>query len=252
MATTLDELTPAQRGVLALLADGLPTKAIAARLGIAESTAKSHLAGVYARLGPGDGSPRVAATRWYWRQRQGKDEGTMGTGSGEELARLRAENAALRGIASDLQWQARRYVDGRLSYAVGLHNDHVRTLQRLGVGLNATGDGTVWARDGMRWRKGVTGGYTDGLTDAQVAEGRQRPDYPAWRDEEFAALREATAGDAAIAAAARRLVGLEVALPADASAIALAVIASGLREALGLRPGAGGYTGTGSPAGPGR
>jgi hypothetical protein len=58
-----------------------------------------------------------------------------------------AQNAALREIAKDMHWMARRYVHDRQSYAVGLFNQHVRDLLKLGLELNATGDGTIWARD---------------------------------------------------------------------------------------------------------
>lgn len=50
--------------------------------------------------------------------------------------------------AQDLQWCSRRYCDGRSSYAPGMHNGHTRTLLGLGVELNATGDGTLYAADG--------------------------------------------------------------------------------------------------------
>lgn len=73
--------------------------------------------------------------------------------------------AALEAVVRDLHWMARRYVDGRSSYAPGLFNDHVRTLQRLGIELNPTGDGTIWARDAM-------GRAFDGLTDEQAASSR--------------------------------------------------------------------------------
>ncbi len=65
-----------------------------------------------------------------------------------ELTRLRSENEQLRRVTVDLHWMARRYADGRQSYAPSLFNDHVRTLLALGVPLNATGDQTIWAADG--------------------------------------------------------------------------------------------------------
>lgn len=75
------------------------------------------------------------------------------------------ENATLRAIARDLHWMARRYADGRMTYATRLFNDHTRTLLALGVPLNPTGDSTVWARDGM-------GRAYDHLTDDEAAQGR--------------------------------------------------------------------------------
>lgn len=61
---------------------------------------------------------------------------------------LRQRCEALEKIAHDLHWMARRYADGRRSYAPGLFNDHTRALLEMGVKLNPTGDGTVWANDG--------------------------------------------------------------------------------------------------------
>ncbi len=43
-------LTPREREVLALLAQGLPNKAIAPRLGISEHTVKTHIAAIYDKL----------------------------------------------------------------------------------------------------------------------------------------------------------------------------------------------------------
>lgn len=80
---------------------------------------------------------------------------------------IEAENQALREIAKDLHWLARRYVDGRSSYATSLFNGHVRALLAMGVELNPTGDGTIWARDAM-------GRAYDHLTDAEAALGDQR------------------------------------------------------------------------------
>ena len=44
-------LTPREREVLALLAEGLANKAIAARLGISEHTAKFHVNAILGKLG---------------------------------------------------------------------------------------------------------------------------------------------------------------------------------------------------------
>ncbi len=65
----------------------------------------------------------------------------------QRLADAQAENASLKAIAIHLHWMARRYVDGRQSYATSLHNENTRELLAMGVPLNATGDGTLWARD---------------------------------------------------------------------------------------------------------
>lgn len=61
----------------------------------------------------------------------------------------RAAEAVVNAV-KDLHWTSRRYCDGRRSYAVGMHNDHTRTLLALGIPLNPTGDGTLWAADGLR------------------------------------------------------------------------------------------------------
>lgn len=53
--------------------------------------------------------------------------------------------ATLLGLVPDLHWQARRYCDGRATYAVWDFNRATRHLLALGVALNATGDGTIWA-----------------------------------------------------------------------------------------------------------
>jgi len=47
----VDALTPREIEVLQLLADGLPNKAIAARLGISDQTVKFHVASITGKLG---------------------------------------------------------------------------------------------------------------------------------------------------------------------------------------------------------
>jgi hypothetical protein len=75
-----------------------------------------------------------------------------------------AENEMLRQVAMDLHWMARRYADGRQTYATSLFNDHTRALLKAGVKLNPTGDGTLWARDGA-------GRSCDHLSDEEAAMG---------------------------------------------------------------------------------
>lgn len=58
------ELTNREREVLACVADGLPNKAIARRLGISEKTVKTHLTSVFQRIGVGD---RTQAALWAQR-----------------------------------------------------------------------------------------------------------------------------------------------------------------------------------------
>ena len=50
-ASPLDPLTPRELEVLHVLAEGLPNKAIAARLGISDQTVKFHLASICGKLG---------------------------------------------------------------------------------------------------------------------------------------------------------------------------------------------------------
>lgn len=54
-------LTPREREVLALLAAGLPNKAIAPRLDITEHTVKAHVAAIYHKLGAGNRAEAVVA-----------------------------------------------------------------------------------------------------------------------------------------------------------------------------------------------
>jgi DNA-binding NarL/FixJ family response regulator len=56
----LEQLTPRERTVLALVADGLPNREIARELEISEHTVKFHLASVFGKLGA---SSRTEAVR---------------------------------------------------------------------------------------------------------------------------------------------------------------------------------------------
>ena len=49
-AGTVEPLTPREREVLDLLAEGLPNKSIAARLGISEQTVKVHVSSICGKL----------------------------------------------------------------------------------------------------------------------------------------------------------------------------------------------------------
>lgn len=57
-------LSPREREVLALVAQGLPNKSIARRLGISEKTVKTHLTSVFTTLGVTD---RTSAALWAQR-----------------------------------------------------------------------------------------------------------------------------------------------------------------------------------------
>ena len=57
-------LTPREREVLALLAQGRANKQIAPRLGITEHTVKAHVAAIYEKLGAGNrAEAAIAAAR---------------------------------------------------------------------------------------------------------------------------------------------------------------------------------------------
>lgn len=62
-------------------------------------------------------------------------------------------------IIYDLHWMARRYADGRSSYAPGSLNDNVRTLLEMGYELKRP----FFARDGM-------GRQFDGLSEQDVQD----------------------------------------------------------------------------------
>lgn len=82
----------------------------------------------------------------------------------KRIVKLEAENAALRTIATDLHWMARRYADGRSSFAPRMFNEHTRAMIQMGVELNPTSDEIIWARDEM-------GRSYDGLSDEEAISG---------------------------------------------------------------------------------
>ena len=60
---TIEALTPREMQVLELLAEGLPNKAIAARLGISDQTVKFHVASIAGKLGANRGRDVRRAVR---------------------------------------------------------------------------------------------------------------------------------------------------------------------------------------------
>ena len=62
------ELTPREREVLLMVAEGLPNKLIARRLEISEATVKAHLTRIFERIGVSD---RTQAALWAERHRLG-------------------------------------------------------------------------------------------------------------------------------------------------------------------------------------
>lgn len=58
-------LSDRERDTLALVAQGMPNKLIARRLGIAEKTVKAHLTNIFRRIGVDN---RVQAAQWFERQ----------------------------------------------------------------------------------------------------------------------------------------------------------------------------------------
>lgn len=67
-------------------------------------------------------------------------------------------------IIEDLIWMARRYADGRSTYAPGIVNDATRWMINNKLRVNTCVEGMIWARDGM-------GRRFDGLTDVQATPG---------------------------------------------------------------------------------
>ena len=76
-----------------------------------------------------------------------------------EVAKLKGEIATLRNIIRDFHWMARRYADGRSSYAPGMFNRHVQAL--INLDFEFADNAPRFARDGM-------GRDFDGLTEADT------------------------------------------------------------------------------------
>lgn len=66
-----------------------------------------------------------------------------------EIAKLKAERDEARQIVRDIHWMARRYADGRLSYAPGMFNDAIRKAVEGGwLRLTSADKESVYAKEG--------------------------------------------------------------------------------------------------------
>ena len=69
--TDLSDLTPRQRDVAALVAEGLTDKAIASKLGLQCNTVRVHVVALAFRMKiPPWKQTRVEIARWWWRKQQ--------------------------------------------------------------------------------------------------------------------------------------------------------------------------------------
>ena len=66
---------------------------------------------------------------------------------------LKKENETLRDAAIAFHWMARRYADGRMTYAAHIVNDHTYKLLKMGVcldiNIDIAGNDTFFAHDGQ-------------------------------------------------------------------------------------------------------
>ena len=67
--------------------------------------------------------------------------------------KLEAENYKLRQICIDLQWMARRYADGRSTYAPGIVNDATTYLLSIGVKLKNCAKEGLYANYGLQHKR---------------------------------------------------------------------------------------------------
>ena len=67
-----------------------------------------------------------------------------------KLDAIKLRLSVLEMIVKDFHWMARRYCDGRSSYAPALFNEHTQRLLDLGIILDGGSDGTIWAGDGVK------------------------------------------------------------------------------------------------------
>ena len=83
----------------------------------------------------------------------------------ERAERAERERDEARGVVRDTLWMARRYADGRQSYAVGMYNDAAKIAEAGGYAKGEP-DGTLYALDGLRPE------YQTLETRAQAAEAK--------------------------------------------------------------------------------
>ena len=68
----------------------------------------------------------------------------------EENEKLIDQRIALKHIIYQIQWMARRYAHGRMTYAVSQYNEAIQLAQSLGMKFDPDPiDGLVEAKDGM-------------------------------------------------------------------------------------------------------
>lgn len=169
------------------------------------------------------------ADREHQRNENWRSDARFIAASREALPALIERVRSLEGSIRDIHWMARRYADGRSSYAPGLFNRATRALLAAGVALKEP----HFARDGM-------GRTFDGLSDAEVDAAAA--DMPrGFAPEPDARLADALARIAALEGAVAasderlRLAGERVGLPfgcdtAEAMADRIAALEEGLRE----------------------
>ena len=68
----------------------------------------------------------------------------------KQLDEANARVAKLESIILDIQWMARRYAHGRMTYAVSTYNEAIRLAQSIGLEFKPDPiDGLIEAKDGM-------------------------------------------------------------------------------------------------------
>lgn len=75
-------------------------------------------------------------------------EGNMVAYCASCFSNAKLENAKLREICRDLHWMARRYADGRSTYAPDIVNRAADYLVSIGVKLNECGKEGIYAKQG--------------------------------------------------------------------------------------------------------